>query len=51
MKVEITVPEEYMGDIIGGINARRGRMEGMEAVSGNQVIRGFIPLSEVYILL
>ena len=43
MKVEITVPEEYMGDVIGDINARRGRMEGMEAVSGNQVIRGFIP--------
>ena len=48
MKVEITVPEEYMGDVIGDINARRGRMEGMEAVSGNQVIRGFIPLSEMF---
>lgn len=45
MKVEITVPEEYVGDVIGDINARRGRMEGMEAVSGNQVVRGFIPLS------
>ena len=48
MKVEITVPEEYMGDVIGDINARRGRMEGMEARSGNQVIRGFIPLSEMF---
>ena len=48
MRVEITVPEEYMGDVIGDINARRGRMEGMEARSGNQVIRGFIPLSEMF---
>ncbi len=48
MKVEITVPEEYMGDVIGDINARRGRMEGMEAQSGNQLIRGFIPLSEMF---
>ena len=48
MKVEITVPEEYMGDVIGDINARRGRLEGMEAKSGNQEIRGFIPLSEMF---
>lgn len=48
MRVEITVPEEYMGDVIGDINARRGRMEGMETVSGNQVVRGFIPLSEMF---
>ncbi len=48
MKVEITVPEEYMGDVIGDINARRGRMEGMEARGGNQIIRGFIPLSEMF---
>ena len=48
MKVEITVPEQYMGDVIGDINARRGRMEGMEARGGNQVIRGFIPLSEMF---
>lgn len=48
MKIEVTVPEEYMGDVIGDINARRGRMEGMEAQSGNQVIRGFIPLSEMF---
>ena len=48
MKVEVTVPEEYMGDVIGDINSRRGRMEGMEARSGSQIIRGFIPLSEMF---
>ena len=48
MKVEITVPEEYMGDVIGDVNSRRGRMEGMEAQSGNQVITSFIPLSEMF---
>ena len=48
MKVEITVPEEYMGDVIGDVNSRRGRMEGMELVAGNQVIRSFIPLSEMF---
>ena len=48
MKVEITVPEEYMGDVIGDVNSRRGRMEGMEAQSGNQIIRSFIPLSEMF---
>ena len=48
MRVEVTVPEEYMGDVIGDINSRRGRMEGMEARSGEQIIRGFIPLSEMF---
>ena len=48
MKVEITVPEEYMGDVIGDVNARRGRMEGMEAKNGSQEIRAFIPLSEMF---
>ncbi len=48
MRVEVTVPEEYMGDVIGDINARRGKMEGMEAKAGNQEIRGFIPLSEMF---
>ena len=48
MRVEITVPEEYMGDVIGDINSRRGKMEGMEARSGAQIIRGFIPLSEMF---
>lgn len=47
-KVEVTVPEEYMGDIIGDLNSRRGRIEGMEARSGAQVIRGFVPLSEMF---
>jgi elongation factor G len=48
MKVEVTVPEEYMGDIMGDINSRRGRIEGMEALGGGQVIRGFVPLSEMF---
>ena len=48
MKVEITVPEEYMGDVIGDVNSRRGRLEGMEPEGGNQVIRSFIPLSEMF---
>ncbi len=48
MKVEVTVPEEYMGDVIGDINSRRGRIEGMEARSGAEVIRGFVPLSEMF---
>ena len=48
MRVEITVPEEYMGDVIGDVNSRRGRMEGMEAKNGSQEIRAFIPLSEMF---
>ena len=48
MKVEITVPEEYMGDVIGDVNSRRGRMEGMEANDGMQEIKAFIPLSEMF---
>ncbi len=48
MKVEITVPEEYMGDVIGDVNSRRGKMEGMEAVDGLEEIRAFIPLSEMF---
>ena len=48
MKVEITVPEEYMGDVIGDVNSRRGRMEGMEGMDGMQEIRAFIPLSEMF---
>ncbi len=47
-KIEVVVPEEYMGDVIGDINARRGRIEGMEARSGAQVIRGYVPLSEMF---
>ncbi|NLY84120.1 MAG: elongation factor G [Acholeplasmataceae bacterium] len=48
MKVEVTVPEEYMGDVIGDLNSRRGRIEGMEARSGAQVISAFVPLSEMF---
>ncbi|WP_297638383.1 elongation factor G [uncultured Clostridium sp.] len=48
MKVEVVVPEEYMGDVIGDINSRRGRMEGMEARSGAQVIKAFVPLAEMF---
>lgn len=48
MKVEVTMPEEYMGDVMGDINSRRGRIEGMEAVAGAQVIRAFVPLSEMF---
>ena len=48
MKVEIVVPEEYMGDVIGDVNSRRGKMEGMEASDGMQEIRAFIPLSEMF---
>lgn len=48
MKVEVIVPEEYMGDVIGDINSRRGRIEGMEARAGAQVVRSFVPLSEMF---
>ena len=48
MRVEITVPEEYVGDVIGDMNSRRGRMEGVEAQTGIQIIKGFIPLSEMF---
>ena len=48
MRVEITVPEEYVGDVIGDMNSRRGRMEGVEAQPGIQIIKGFIPLSEMF---
>jgi elongation factor G len=47
-KVEVTVPEEYMGDVIGDLNSRRGRIEGMEERSGAQIIRAFVPLSEMF---
>ena len=48
MKVEVTVPEEYMGDVMGDINSRRGRIEGMEAQAGAQIIRAMVPLSEMF---
>ena len=48
MKVEVIVPDEYMGDIMGDISSRRGRVEGMEARGTAQVVRGFVPLSEMF---
>ncbi|MDO4318726.1 MAG: elongation factor G [Lachnospiraceae bacterium] len=48
MRVEVTVPEDYMGDVIGDISARRGRIEGSEDVNGTKLIRGFVPLSEMF---
>ena len=48
MKVEVVVPEEYMGDVIGNINSRRGRIEGMEDRAGAKVVNGFVPLSEMF---
>ena len=48
MKVEVTMPEEYMGDVIGDINSRRGRIEGMEDVGGGKLIKAFVPLSEMF---
>ncbi|MHB8061594.1 MAG: elongation factor G [Ruminiclostridium sp.] len=48
MKVDVTVPEDYMGDVMGGLNSRRGRIEGMEARSGAQAIRAMVPLSEMF---
>ncbi|HEY9059159.1 MAG TPA: elongation factor G [Pseudobacteroides sp.] len=48
MRVDVTVPEEYMGDVIGDLNSRRGRIEGMEARGGAQVVKSFVPLSEMF---
>ncbi len=48
MKVDVTTPEEYMGDVMGDINGRRGRIDGMEDVGGGRVIHGFVPLSEMF---
>jgi elongation factor G len=48
MKVEIMVPEEYIGEVIGDINSRRGKVEGIEPKGGSQVIRSFVPLSEMF---
>ena len=48
VKVEVVVPEEYMGDVIGDLNSRRGRIEGMEARNGAQVVNGYVPLSEMF---
>ena len=48
MKVEVTMPEEYMGDVIGDISSRRGKIEGMDDVGGGKIVKGFVPLSEMF---
>ena len=48
MKVEVTMPEEYMGDVIGDINSRRGRVEGMEDIGGGKLVKAYVPLAEMF---
>ena len=48
MKVEVTIPEDYMGFVVGDINSRRGRVEGFEDISGGKMIKAFVPLSEMF---
>ncbi len=48
MKVEVTMPEDYMGDVIGDINSRRGRIEGMDDIGGGKMVRAFVPLAEMF---
>ena len=48
MKVEVTMPEDYMGDVIGDINSRRGRIEGMDDIGGGKMVKAFVPLSEMF---
>ena len=48
MRVEVTMPEEYMGDVIGDINSRRGRVSGMDDIGGGKMVRGYVPLSEMF---
>ena len=48
MKVDVTVPEDYMGDVIGDINSRRGRIEGMDNMNGTEIIHGYVPLAEMF---
>jgi len=48
MKVEVVIPDEYLGDVLGTINARRGRIEGMDVVAGSQVVKASVPLSEMF---
>ncbi len=48
MKVEVTMPEEYMGDVIGDINSRRGRIEGMDDIGGGKMVKAFVPLAEMF---
>mgnify|MGYP000220249003 CR=1 FL=1 len=48
MKVEVTMPEEYMGDVIGSLNSKRGQIEGMDDIGGGKIVRAFVPLSEMF---
>ncbi len=48
MKVEVTMPEEYMGDVIGDITSRRGRIEGMDDIGGGKLVKGYVPLAEMF---
>ncbi len=48
MKVEVTMPEEYLGDVIGDLNARRGRIEGMDDIGGGKIVKGYVPLAEMF---
>ena len=48
MKVEVTMPEDYMGDVIGDLNSRRGRIEGMDDLGGGKIVRAYVPLSEMF---
>ena len=48
MKVEVTMPEEYMGDVIGSLNAKRGQIEGMEDIGGGKLVRAYVPLAEMF---
>ena len=48
MKVEVTMPEEYMGDVIGSLNAKRGQIEGMEDIGGGKLVKAFVPLAEMF---
>ena len=48
MKVEVTMPEEYMGDVIGDLNSRRGRVEGMDDIGGGKIVKAYVPLAEMF---
>ena len=48
MKVDVTMPEEYMGDVIGSLNAKRGQIEGMEDIGGGKLVKAFVPLAEMF---
>ena len=48
MKVEVTMPEEYMGDVIGSLNSKRGQIEGMDDIGGGKIVRAFVPLAEMF---